>query len=78
MTLGKKAFEKLVRKRENAGKQHFLLVPQCLLSETNSIILLLCILSSLNAFNLNKSKNLLYGSELNALLSDYTNQGWID
>ena len=31
MTLKEKAFEKIVGKGKNAGYQHFLLVPQCLL-----------------------------------------------
>ena len=31
-TLKKKPFENIVRKRENAGNQHFLLFPQCFLS----------------------------------------------
>ena len=31
MTIGKKPFENIVGKRENAGDQHFLLFPQCFL-----------------------------------------------
>ena len=31
-TLGKTPFENIVGKGENAGKQHFLLYPQCFLS----------------------------------------------
>ena len=31
MTLKKKAFENIVEKGENAGNQHFLLLPQCFL-----------------------------------------------
>ena len=62
MTLGKKAFENVVRKGENAGNQHFFLFPQCVftLEKSNFIFILL----SGNAFNLEKSKILSFVKEL--------------
>ena len=57
--------ETIVRKRENAGSQYFLLSPQCLVPyqrkiKTSAILKLL----SANAFNLNESKILSFGREL--------------
>ena len=63
MTLRKRPFENIVAKGENAGNQHFLLFPQCFLTIPKRIsdfkLHVQCILSSANAFNLNKSKILL-------------------
>ena len=53
-TSGKESFWKHHRKGENAGKQHFLLFPQCFqpYQRQKIIILSTLILSSANAFNL--------------------------
>ena len=63
---GKKAIENIVGKGENAGKQHFLLFPQCFytLSQTNFSISATFKFSSANALNLDKSNNLSFGKEL--------------
>ena len=52
--LGKKPFQNTVGKGENAGNQHFLLLPQCfLLYQRQKLSFMLhCSLSSANAFNL--------------------------
>ena len=54
-------------KGENAGKQHFLLFSTIFptLSERRIIISVTFILSSANAFNLDQSKILQFGKELN-------------
>ena len=64
--LGKKPFENIVGKGENAVHQHFLLFPKCflLLSKTEMIISVIFILSSANAFNLDKVKILTSGNGL--------------
>ena len=66
MTLKTKALENTVGKEENAGKQHFLLFPQCfqLLSQREIVILAVINLSSANAFKVFMSKNLLFGKGL--------------
>ena len=73
MTLRKKPFENSEGKRENAGNQHFLLSPQCFqpIPPKNSVFLVTFILSSVNAFNLDQSQNVLSGKELT--LSQTTN-----
>ena len=51
-------------KGENAGNQHFLLFPQCFLPfpKEISIFYITFIMSSANAFNLDKSKILSFGN----------------
>ena len=68
-TLKKKSFENIVGKRENAGNQHFVLLPQCLQSfpETNLNFWSTFILSSAKAFNLNLPKILSYGKKFTFL-----------
>ena len=59
MTLGKKPFENIVGKGENAGNQHFLIFPQCFLSlkkKKNLKFWVTLILSSEIDSNLNQSK----------------------
>ena len=79
-TLRRKPFENIVRKGENTGNQHFLLCSQYFLPFPNWIsifqsylttlpktdfsFLFTFILSSANGFNLDRSKNLLFGEEL--------------
>ena len=65
-TLGKKPFEIIVGKGENAGNQHFLLFPQCFPPFPNQISfsLLTFILSSANASNSDQSKILSFGKRL--------------
>ena len=67
-TLEKKTFENIVGKGENAVNQHFLLFPQCFLPvpKTNFNFSDTYILSSANAFNLDQSKNALFGKESKA------------
>ena len=64
MTLGKKPFENIVGKGENAGNQHFLLFPQCFIpfpKQVSSFSNLLCrlqmfgIWTSIKIFGLVKS-----------------------
>ena len=64
--LKKKALESTVGKEDDAGKQHFLLFPQCFptLSQSEIVILAMFNLSSANAFNLVMSKNLFFGKGL--------------
>ena len=57
-----KAFENIVEKGENAGNQHFVLFPQYSLSFQKQITNFM--LSSANAFNLDKSEILSFGKEL--------------
>ena len=66
MALRKKPFENIVGKGENAGNQHFLVIPQCFLSfpKTNFNFSVKFNLMSANALNLDQSKNLLLGKEL--------------
>ena len=57
MTLGKRPFENIVGKRENAGNHNFLLFPQCFLPFPKQISTFwLNDLLSANALNLNWSK----------------------
>ena len=53
-TLKKKALENIVGKGENAGNQHFLLLPPCFLPLSKQISVTF-ILSSANALNLDHS-----------------------
>ena len=57
--LRRKSFENIVGKGENAGNQHFLLFPAVFSSipKTNFIFFVVFVLSSANAFSLDKSKN---------------------
>ena len=65
----KKPFENIVRKGENADNQHFLLFSQCfLLFPKKDICEVAFILSSANAFNLDLSKILSFGKELNLMI----------
>ena len=61
-----KPFENIVGTGENAGHQHFLLFQQYFLPfiKQISFFSVTFILSSANAFNLDKSENLLFGKEL--------------
>ena len=63
-TLGKKPFENIVGKAENAGNQHFLLFPFSTHLKTNCNFSVAFNLSSAHAFNLDQSKILLFGKEL--------------
>ena len=67
--LRKKPLENIVRKGENAGNQHFLPFPQCFLPFPTQIfnfaITCTFILWSANAINLDQSKILSFGEELN-------------
>ena len=67
MTLGKKPFKNIVGKGENAGNQHFLLFPQCVLpiSIQISSFSVTFILLSVSSFNLDQSKNLSFDKGLN-------------
>ena len=62
----KKRIENIVRKGENAGNQHFLLFPQCFLPFLKQLAVFsdTFILWTANAFNLDQSKNLLFGKGL--------------
>ena len=66
-TLKWRAFENIVGKGKNADYLQFLLFPQCFLSFSNQISIfhshLFC--HHANAFNLNQSKFLSFGKELN-------------
>ena len=67
-TLEKKALENTVGKGENAGNQHFLLFPQCFLLYQREILMLATFnFLSANAFNLVKSKILLFGKGLSIM-----------
>ena len=62
---GKKPFEHIVGKGENADNQHFLLFQQCFLPYQRKNALLAALrLSSASTFNLDRSKTLLSGKEL--------------
>ena len=65
-TLKKKPFENIEGKGENAGNQHFFPFPTVFstLPRTNFHFSVTFILSSANAFNLDQSKNLLFGKKL--------------
>ena len=69
MTQKKKAFKNIVRKRENAGNQHFLFSPQNFLpiAKRTSVVKMHFILSSANALSLDQSKNLSFGKQLNIM-----------
>ena len=69
MTLGKKPFENIVGKRENAGNQHFLLLPKCLLSISNTnfhLDYMYIEMSSANTFKLDWSQFLSLGYRVNS------------
>ena len=69
---GKEAFENMVGKEENAGNQHFLRFPQYFFftfPERNIYVSVNFILSSANTFNLDESKNVSYGKDLNRIFS---------
>ena len=58
----------MVGKGENAGNQYFLLSPQCFPHFPTQISIFRSFISSSeNAFNLDKSKNLLFGKDLNGI-----------
>ena len=76
-TLRKNLFENLVGKRENDGYQHFLLFSQCFRpyqrqKKKNIYILAIFILTSANAFSLDRIKILLFGEELKKHVIAYT------
>ena len=73
MTLKKKAYENMVGKGENTGNQHFLLFPQCFLlfPKPISSFELHFDLSSINAFNLDKAKDLSPSKELPIFLANF-------
>ena len=71
-TLRRKAFENILGKGESAGNQHFLLFPQCFLPFPKQSFLVTFDLLFANAFNLDKSKFLSFGNELNAALTEYS------
>ena len=58
-------FENIVEKGENAGNQHFLLFQQCFFCPSQNQFQYLSYLLSANAFNLDQSKILSFGEELN-------------
>ena len=64
-----KPFESIVGKGENAGNQHFLLFPQCFLLFPRQISIFEShfVLSSANALNSDKSKNLSFSTGLQAV-----------
>ena len=62
----KEPFGNIVGKEENAGDQHFLLLPQFFLSYPEQILPFGSPLSSANALNLDWSKIVLFGKELKA------------
>ena len=66
-TLEENSFENILGRRENTGNQHFFLIPQCFLPflNTTSNLSFTFNLSSVNGFNLTKSKVLSFGKELN-------------
>ena len=69
-----KPFENIVEKGENAGNHHFLLYTHIFYPSKPSFnsSLKLTLLSA-NAFNLDKSKIVLFGKELNSYPSKYLN-----
>ena len=68
-TLGWETFENILGKGENAGNQHFLPFPKYFLhfQKQNSNFSVTIILLSAKAFNLDHSKILSFGKELNPL-----------
>ena len=69
MNLGKKPFEHIEGKGENAGNQHFLIFPQCFqpsITDKNHLLKSTFMLSSANALNFDQSKILSF--EVNAML----------
>ena len=78
MTLGKKAFENIVGKRENTGDQPFLLFTQCfLLYQEHKSLFVTCESTSANGFNSERSKILLFVKGLiypyqNSILKAFT------
>ena len=67
MTLEKQPFENILGKGENAGNQHFFSFSTMFsnLPKTNFNFSVTFISLSASAFNLDQSKNLLFGLELN-------------
>ena len=63
-TLRKTAFENIMQRGENAGKQLFFLFPQCFLPITNFAMLATFKLLSANALNLEKYNSLSFDKEL--------------
>ena len=64
-SLKQRAFENIVGKGENAGKQHFLLFPQCFLPFPNHVLILYTFnMSSAKTLNFDQFKLLLFGKEL--------------
>ena len=53
---GKEAFQNIVGKGENVGYQRFLFFPQCFLLYQRQKLSFMFILSSANAWNLDKAK----------------------
>ena len=68
MPLGQKAFENIVGKGENAGNQHFIFFPQSFLLMIIFTLWVTFILPSANGFNLDQSKIMLLGKELNGVI----------
>ena len=66
MTLNNTPFEKIVGKGENVGNQHFLLFPKMFSTQLKIKIVKLAnfTFSSANAFNLDQSKILSFGKEI--------------
>ena len=64
-TRSKTSLENIEGKRENAGNQHFLLFPQCFQPYQRRNSSFIISPSSANAFNLDQSKILSFGTELN-------------
>ena len=58
-------FENIVEKGDNAGNQHFLLFPQFFLLVPKQISIFQSDLVFVSSSNLDQSKNLLFGKELN-------------
>ena len=65
-----------MRKGENANNQHFLLHSQCFLPFPNQITIFHPLLFSANAFNLDQSKDLLFGKELKIILKKNLKALW--
>ena len=74
----KKAFEKIVGRGENAGKQDFLLFPKCFLLDQRKKIIIEATsnLSSANAFNLVTSKILSFAKALVRQANGFFCYGW--
>ena len=65
MSLRKKPLENIVERGENPGNQPFLYFPECFLPYQRKIAMLK--LLSTNAFNLDKSRMLLFGKQLKSI-----------